>query len=336
MKKKKKELKNNLIYINMMILGIILVLIDSYIFNSHLPEQNFFSLEFLKNLLILTFLYYLADLLQIIINETGHLITGLFSGYKFLSFRIKSFMIIKKKDNLEFKKYSLAGTAGQCLMAPPDMKNGNFPIKLYIFGGVIANLLSIPLALTLSYHFSSITRLSEFFFILAFDGLLLAIMNGLPIKTSMIINDGYQVLELNKDKDALFAAWIQLKVDEQITKGLRIKDMPKQWFYLPPEEKMNNSLIAVIAILYENRLMEEHKFSQALNLIDKLLNYDSIIDVHRQYLKCDKIYIKLIKNNLDSIDDIYDNTLQRYIKVMKNSLSAIRTEYTYNLLYKKI
>ncbi len=332
--KKKFNFKGVLISIFLIILGLIFGFIIGSLFDRHPGEQVPFSVSFFEIILALLF-FYVASFLQIIIHEGGHLIAGLVSGYKFLSFRIGSFMVVKSNDNLEFKNFSLAGTGGQCLMAPPDMKDGKFPNKLYNLGGVIANFLTVPISFILAYAFNDITSLSEFFFIFAILGLFYAVINGLPIKSNTINTDGYNALELNKDKEALFSLWVQLKMNEQIMKGVSLKEMPDKWFKLPPEEKMNNSLISSRIVFYENRLMEEHKFSEALTVIDDLLNNDSIVGVYRELLKCDKIYIKLIEGDMDLIDELYDATLRTFIKSMKNFPSVIRTEYTYNVLYKK-
>ena len=42
---------------------------------------------------------YVAGFLQIIIHEAGHLVFGLLTGYKFSSFRIGSFMWIRRKTS---------------------------------------------------------------------------------------------------------------------------------------------------------------------------------------------------------------------------------------------
>lgn len=73
---------------------------------------------------------YVAILMHIVIHEAGHLVFGLLSGYKFSSFRIFSFMWIKENGKIKLKRLSIAGTGGQCLMVPPDMTEGKFPVSL--------------------------------------------------------------------------------------------------------------------------------------------------------------------------------------------------------------
>ena len=54
---------------------------------------------------------YAAFLLQTVIHEAGHLVFGLATGYRFVSFRVFSWMWIKKDGKLHFKRMSLAARA---------------------------------------------------------------------------------------------------------------------------------------------------------------------------------------------------------------------------------
>ena len=68
---------------------------------------------------------------------------------------------------------------------------------------------------------------------------------------------------LYKFPSALRSFWVQLKVSGQMAEGVRLKDMPSEWFFLPNESEMQNSMTAVMAVFYENRLMDLHKFEEA-------------------------------------------------------------------------
>ena len=68
----------------------------------------------------------------VLIHEAGHLLFGLVTGYRLVSFRLFS-LILKKKDGrwrICREPAMMAGIAGQCLMAPPRKKNGRFPYRL--------------------------------------------------------------------------------------------------------------------------------------------------------------------------------------------------------------
>ena len=68
-----------------------------------------------------------AFLLQLILHEAGHLLFGLATGYRFASFRVGNLIWIKTDGGLRRGTYRLAGTAGQCLLFPPEPKEGNSP-----------------------------------------------------------------------------------------------------------------------------------------------------------------------------------------------------------------
>ena len=84
--------------------------------------------------------------LQVLLHEGGHLVCGLATGYRFVSFRIFNLTFIRKDGKLCIKRFSLAGTGGQCLLTPPERPLEDIPTTLYNLGGVLANLLTAILA----------------------------------------------------------------------------------------------------------------------------------------------------------------------------------------------
>ena len=79
----------------------------------------------------------LAIPFMVITHEAGHLICGLLTGYRFVSFRVFSVMLLRENGKLKWEKHKVPGTAGQCLMAPPQKENGNYPYRLYNLGGIL-------------------------------------------------------------------------------------------------------------------------------------------------------------------------------------------------------
>ena len=219
-------------------------------------EPDDFWADFLVLLLLSL---YVAVCLQILIHEAGHLVFGLLTGYHFVSFRIANFMWIRGNGRLRFRRQSIAGTGGQCLMSPPDLKkDGRFPVVLYNLGGSLMNL---GTGLICFAGFWLLRRekglLPAFLLMMAAAGILSALMNGIPIHSQMVDNDGYNALSLGKNPAAMRALWIQLKINEQMARGLRLRDMPQEWFVLPSGEEMKNSLAAALAVFACNRLMDE-------------------------------------------------------------------------------
>ena len=81
----------------------------------------FFSERMTANGLGMFMVYWIAGMVilvavmyaQIIIHEGGHLVCGLASGYRFVSFRVASLILYRDGSRLRFGRFSIAGTAGQ-------------------------------------------------------------------------------------------------------------------------------------------------------------------------------------------------------------------------------
>lgn len=276
---------------------------------------------------------YVSIFLQTIIHESGHLLFGLLSGYKFTSFRVGSLMLIRQNGKLLLRKMTLAGTGGQCLMAPPDMVDGKMPYVLYNLGGSILNLAACVLFSGLFLLVPSQSFWAQQLLILIMVGGALALMNGIPLDLGNIDNDGRNALSLHRDPRALRAFWIQMKANELTAAGVRLKDMPQEWFVLS-EESLENSMSAAIAVFSCNRLVDEHKFSEASARIRKLLDSRTgVAGLHRQLLVCDLMYCEMIScNRADVLEGMMTRQQQKFMRSMRTFPTVMRTEYAWALL----
>ena len=152
------------------------------------------------NIIFLLLAGVIAFVLQIIVHEVGHLVCGLISGYKFVSFRVFDFKIIKDENGkLNFRYEKIAGTGGQCLMRAPEYVEGKFKYKLYLLGGVIFNVLfSIVFWLILPSYYT---------LLFALIGFTLAFLNLIP----MGFNDGMTFYHASKDETTRFVLYLQLE-----------------------------------------------------------------------------------------------------------------------------
>lgn len=293
--------------------------------------------EILLSVLVLFLMIYISLYLQIIVHEGGHLLFGLMTGYRFSSFRIGSFMWIRKDDSIQFKRFSLAGTGGQCLMAPPEMKDGRFPYVLYNMGGSMTNLFVSVLFALLAYFTRGTVILFFFFFIAAVTGFTISLMNAVPLKLDMVSNDGYNALSLGKDPESLRSFWIQLKFSELSTKGIKTNQMPQEWFKMPSPKAMKNSITAFLCTLACSKLMEEKKFQESEQTMGELLQMDTAIaGLHRRLMTVDLIYCELIgKKRVEVLLELADGKQKKFMKAMKNFPSVQRTEYAWALLFDK-
>ena len=287
--------------------------------------------------LILLAIMFAAFIVHIVIHEAGHLIFGLLSGYKFSSFRIFNFMWVKENEKTVFKRLKISGTAGQCLMSPPDIVNGRIPVVLYNLGGVIMNIIASLACLVLFFVLNCSAYISLALLVFVLTGFTTALMNGLPMNTGAVGNDGYDAASLSKDTQAMRSFWVQLKVTELLTKGVRLRDMPAEWFEVPDDEAMKNGMTSVMGVFAANRLMDEQKFEEADRLMSHILEIDSgITPLHRNLTLCDRAYVEMIGESRKAVlDELLTKELWNFIKKMKKFPSVLRTEYVYSLLVLK-
>ena len=293
---------------------------------------------------------YAAMFLQIILHEAGHLVCGLITGYRFCSFRIGSLMWSKENDTLKFSRLSIAGTGGQCLMCPPDFDDTeHFPYLLYNFGGALSNLITVPVCLTAWNLCGRVSFPALFFAMMGICGLGFALTNGIPLHVGSVDNDGFNAMSISRTPAARRSFGIQLKVNEQNAKGIRLKDMPDEWFRLPTEEEMQNSMCAVIAVFCVNREMDAHNFAGAIKQMDWLFSIKQagVMELHKKMLICDRIFCELISSTNQTNDPLMEKPVtgepliaelltkeqKKFMKQMKKFPSILRTRYALALLY---
>lgn len=278
--------------------------------------------------------FFAAILSQIILHEAGHLVFGLASGYRFVSFRVLSLMWLREGSRIKVKRLSLAGTGGQCLMEPPEMTDGRMPFKLYNLGGAIMNAASGVLFLLIGLLCPNRGLAQTLFWMLTANGLVMAFMNGVPLKLGLVNNDGVNTRELSRDPGALRAFWIQMKANALQSRGMRLKDMPVDWFYMPKDAELTNGMSATIAVFYEARLLDEHSFAEAAKCIRHILDAKTgLSPLSLGMLKNDLIYVLLLGEGArEEVEALLSKQQVQMMKAMKQSPSVLRTQIALCLL----
>ena len=280
---------------------------------------------------------YLSLFIQIVIHEAGHLVFGLLTGYKYSSFRVGSLMWIKETDGIKLRRFSLAGTGGQCLMAPPELKDGKIPYVLYNLGGSLMNIAAAAVCIVIALLAKGESVFAVFPRVMALMGLAFVLFNGVPMRTGSIDNDGWNALSLGRDPAALGAFWVQMQANALAARGVRLKDMPEEWFAVPEEESMRNSMVAALGVLACNRLFDERRFEEADALMKSMLESDSAITgVHRGLLVCDRAFCLLTaadrSDGAAEAKELLDAKQRKFMRSMGRFPSVMRTEYAYALI----
>ena len=222
-------------------------------------------------------------------------------------------------------------------MSPPDMEDGKIPLVLYNLGGSLMNVIASVLFFVLYILTKGTPILSTMLLMCAIVGVGIAIMNGLPMRLGTVDNDGYNAVSLTRNSEAMRSFWIQMKVNEQLAMGVRLKDMPDEWFAVPSDEAMKNSMVVVMGIFACNRLMDRKEFQEADKLMEHIMNIESgMVGLHRSLMVCDRMYIEMIsENRKEVIEGMLTKEQKQFMKQMKKFPSVLRTEYALALLHNK-
>lgn len=291
-------------------------------------DSNFFIA--LMGLFLMMSLMYIAIFLEMAIHEMGHLVFGLLTGYKFVSYRVGSFTFIKEDGKLKIKKFTLPGTGGQCLMAPPEY-TPTMPYVLYNAGGAIFNFISSLIFLLLFFPFSDIPFFSSFLLMAAFISFGLGAMNIIPL---IYGNDGSNIANIHKSEMERKAFWSQMKMAQLQSENIRLKDMPEEVFPVRCKEEMVGIMTSSAYAYYESFLVDSGEFEEALNIAKEVISSPLLVGVLRTAVKCDEIYtLLLLGREKKEIDEIKDKKLIKEMKAMRGMLFVMRCEYAYALLY---
>lgn len=274
-----------------------------------------------------------ASLLQLIIHEAGHLVFGLLSGYRFSSFRIGSFIIMKIDGRLKLKRSPLPGIAGQCLMLPPSPYTETLPVVLYNLGGSILNLLSAFIFIMIHLFILKSGYGAAIMLTLAFAGILVGLLNGVPLQLKLLNNDGHNTLILLKNQSSRRSFWLQLQITGEIANGIRLKEMPDEWFQIPAGQQLDSALSATIAVFAFNRMIDQGEFEAARQTGENLLkDAPGLLGLHRNLIISELIFLDIIKKEpKEKIDLWFTKDFIKFIKASSSMINVSRMMYAYEL-----
>ena len=275
---------------------------------------NKFSLQTVAEILWMLIAVLLAFILHIILHEGGHLVAGLLTGYRFVSFRFLNFTLINKDGRLQWRNFELAGTGGQCLMAPPDKPLEQIDTRWYNAGGVLANILIVLLSLVLVWAFDLPHWLNELLIIMAFIGIVTALTNGIPMKLGGVANDGYNLLQMEKDLPGKQSFCNILDINARSQEGETYSKMPERLFALPQPIDWKNSMHVGSVLSAATRLLALHQWEDAYQLLTEALNHkDEYMMLYQQETENMMIQACILTGRDDEAQLHYTQEVQKHI-----------------------
>ena len=284
----------------------------------------------LPGLLALLLLLVLAYVLQVVVHEGGHLVCGLLTGYRALSFRIGRMLLVKLDGRWKLRAYHIPGTGGQCLMAPPAQERPLPPG--YHLGRAGQSAAGRPGLCR--FFCTGAPLLRVFAGALVLIGGWIAGTNLIPMKMGGVANDGYNARNLGKDPLALQCSCVQLWIVEALQEGYSLADMPEEWFALPPKADLQNVLIMGTAIQRASRLMARGELEEADRAIRELLcGGHDLLGLHRLELTCEEIYCALVLGRVREAERLFTPEVRRYCRqTRKYCPGRVRQAYAWALL----
>ncbi len=279
-------------------------------------------------------IFVFALVLSIVIHELGHLVFGLMSGYGFCSFRIFSILFVKTDEGIRIKKYSIPGTAGQCLMLPPKTNCGKMPTIFYNLGGSLLGLIASLVFAVLAILTRERTLLYMTLILLCTANLSVSLTNGIPMRTALINNDGKNALMMIKNPGAVESLRIQLLVNAEQSKGTPLADMPDEWFSMPSDSELSDSMMLSLACLCFARAFERGEYARAKEIADKIIASDDLAGLQRAGVILDLAFADIMLGKYDEAKLIFKKEYRKNAKLYLLNLDASRTRYAYELLVK--
>ncbi len=260
--------------------------------------------------------------LHLLLHEGGHCVAGLLSGYRFVSFRIGNITLLRTNNKLRIKRFSLEGTAGQCLMMPPQKPIDDIPTVLYNLGGVLFNIIFSIIGIII-FILTTSASVASCSIIFAMIGILLALTNGIPMKVGGVSNDGNNVLYLNKDTKAKEAFVYQLITNALVQDGTRPAELPDEYLSFDTDFDYKDPLAVNWLILSASVLIDRQEYDRAYTLLDHAMQHSKeIMQLFVYEIACELVFTALITGHIEQAKELYNKDLARYIEQHKNVMSA--------------
>ena len=216
-------------------------------------------------------------------------------------------------------------------MVPPEPKEGEtYPVIFYNLGGVLMNfIVSLICGILFYITFNHSMWLSMFLLETAVAGIALGVTNAVPMKSSLLNNDGKNILALWNNPVAQWQLWLQLKANALQADGIRMRDMPQEWMKIPEDHELKDIFSTTVVVLHCAWLMDFHRFYAAQQKIEHYLSINTgMAGIHREMLRADYIFCEIMGAcRRDVIEKWNNNKQKKFRRAMYMNPAILRTEY---------
>lgn len=276
-------------------------------------------------------------LLLVILHEAGHLICGLLTGWKFVSFRIGSLTLVRREGRYLWRRANLPGTAGQCLLEPPDGGFENCPFGLYNLGGGLMNLLIggllccfLPIA-----NPAAACALRAF----AYLSFAFGANNLIPMKLKGMTNDGFLLLEFQSNARSREANYLLLKAYAALIRVKTYGELPRELV-----ERVSRYECRDLSHVSETNVLSYRAdfafyrgdYADARAVSERIAESGETLEIFKNEARAKLLYFKLMDGaSSEEIGAAYDKKLREYLAKVPALPSTRRLMFAVELLHKK-
>ena len=293
-----------------------------------------FKDDFMINFGFDTMIYFcvmllVSFILQIIIHEGGHLIFGKLAGFKFISFRIGSY-VLTKEDKVKISRLSLPGTAGQCLMEPAQPSYMKY--IGYLLGGSLCNLVAALLFFMISLVNQDLL-LDIFSFSMFAVGLLLGLTNLVPLDLGLP-NDGSNAYWITRNRDSMYSLYQQLMISKELTLGKGLDEVDDKYTVVYENANLNNPLNLCIEVNHASKLIYQERYKEAKRLLERIKDVD-MSDIYKESIQLDLVLLELFTSDNINVDQYLSDKDKEKMNKNKHDLVSLLCQYGIELLVNK-
>ncbi|MDE5814479.1 MAG: hypothetical protein K2H72_09345, partial [Muribaculaceae bacterium] len=149
------------------------------------------------------------------------------------------------------------------------------------------------------------------------------LINGIPMMANGVGNDGYNMKLLKKNLRSRQGIVNQLRANALIQNGVRPKDMPDGFFENPTDIDYRNALEVSIPLMYTSRLIDEKRYSEALECMESLYSHkDEIMPLYVNEIACELAFLYLRTGHPEKAEAILDKDLRKYVETYRKMMSS--------------
>lgn len=276
-------------------------------------------------------------LIHIIIHETGHLIGGLISGYRLISFRIFLLTFVKTGDYFKIKLQKLKGSGGQCLMLPPKgIEFTRCPYYLYNMGGIFFDMFITIIVFVSAVWLCKTPNMKNILLTYVVFGIYLTILNYVTFPKFILTNDGSNMRSIRQNKLLRWSFMQQLIIYQSLCDGKDFQEFTEDEIELPKDADITEPMNSLFLNVQYMKYLKIKDFKMAEDMLYKLESeYESMSRRMHLMIDVERLFLLLIQDaDIRGIKTHYKNIKKDMMK-NKSTPSVLRTLYAYERIIHK-